>query len=92
MTSEEIAARGGMSILEVNSLSWLPSWDTVAVSKVRQFSEACGVDFTDRALLRGHSSYIRRGASWKYLKQSPMWNDYYKPMIAAYIQYRVKQS
>lgn len=90
MTSEEIAAASGMSLMEVNSLAWLPSWDNVPVIKVRQFSEACGVDLTDRAQLRGHSSYIRRGASWKYLKQSPLWDVYYKPMIAAYLQYRAR--
>lgn len=89
MLSEEIAAASGLSTMEVNSISWLPSWDNVTVAKAKLFSEACGVDFTDRARMREHSAYIRRGASWTFLKQSPLWETYYKPMIGAYIKHRV---
>lgn len=83
-----IANRAGMTIMEVNSLSWLTSWDSVPFVKIRPFMEACGIDLTNKEILRTHSSYIRRGAPFKYLKLSPDWEKVYKPLIIAYVSTR----
>ena len=86
MTVDEIAAKSGLDPLEVQSLSWLASWDTVPFGKVQRFSEACGIVICDRAVLRMQSAYIRRGAPFKYLKRSADWERVYKPMIEAYVR------
>ena len=85
MTASEIASRGGMTVCEVNSLSWLTSWEGVPMRQVRQFSLACGVDFCDRANMREHSAYVKRCASFKYLKKSPEWDSVYSHMIRTYV-------
>lgn len=88
LTSAIIAQRSGMTVMEVNSLSWLTSWDSVPFVKIRPFMEACGIDLTNKEILRTHSSYIRRGAPFKYLKLSPDWEKVYKPLIIAYVSTR----
>lgn len=88
MTVEEIAKAAGISVLEVNSLSWKASWDDVPYKSIRRFVEACGIDLTNRADLRKHAAYIRRGAPFKYLKRSSDWDGVYKPMIIAYVSTR----
>lgn len=90
MTAVEIADRAGISEMEVNSLSWMTSWDSVPVTKVRAFTEACGVDLTSREKLRVHVAYVRGSGSWKYLKQSPDWRAVYEPMIKAYVRWQTK--
>lgn len=87
-TVHEIASTAGMSVMEVNSLSWQPSWDSLTVDELKRFSLACGVDFTSRDIMRAHSSYLRKNPSFKYLKKSPEWENVYKPMIVAYVQSR----
>lgn len=87
LTTEEISKRSGLSALEVQSLSWLSSWDTVPVSKIRKFSEACGVDFSSRVNMREQSAYIRRSPTFKYLSKSPDWEIVYQPMIKAYVEF-----
>lgn len=88
MTVDEIAKAAGMTSPEVNSLSWLTTWDDVPFSKVRAFSEACGVVLTSREIYRIQAAYIRRDPSFKYLKKSPDWLTVYKPMIVAYVSSR----
>jgi hypothetical protein len=73
--------------MEVNSLSWLTSWDTVPVSQARAFSLACGVDFSSRINMREQSAYIRRSPTFKYLSKSPEWESVYKPMIQSYVEF-----
>lgn len=80
-----IAVRASLTAMEVNSLSWLTSWSDVPFHKIRPFMEACGVDITNKEILRAHACYIKRGASFKYLKQSPDWERVYKPLIIAYV-------
>ena len=60
ITDEEIATRSGLALSEIKSLSWLASWDGVPVSRVRQFSEACGVFFNRRSSMRTTSNISRR--------------------------------
>lgn len=88
LTSSVIAQRAGMTAMEINSLSWLSSWESVPLGKIRPFMEACGVDLTNKSILRTQASYIRRGAAFKYLKRSPDWDKIYKPLILAYVSSR----
>ncbi len=87
LTVEEISKRSGLSALEVQSLSWLSSWDSVPVSKIKKFSEACGIDFASRVNMREQSAYIRRSPTFKYLSKSPDWESTYQPMIKAYVEF-----
>lgn len=82
--AEAIALSAGMSVTEVNSLSWLTSWESVPVDKARRFSIACGVDFTNRLIMKRQIAYIRRSPTFKYLKKSPDWNIVFKPMMIAF--------
>lgn len=88
LTAVAIATRSGLSVMDVNSLSWLGSWDNVPFHLIRPFMEACGVDVTNKEILRTHSCYIRRSPSFKYLKSSPDWDKIYKPLIIAYVSSR----
>lgn len=87
LSSEEIAQRSGMTVMEVNSLSWQSSWDDVSISKLRVFSKACGVDFTNSIVLREQAAYMRNNPSFKYLRKNEQWDSLYKPMILSYLNH-----
>jgi hypothetical protein len=81
LTDEEIAERSGLALSDIKSISWLASWDTVPMGRVKQFSEACGVYFTSRGSMRTISCYLNNRPSYKYLRKSPMWKGQFQPMI-----------
>lgn len=81
LTDEEIASRSGLALSDIKSLSWLASWDTVPMGRVKQFSEACGVYLNSRGSMRTISCYLNNRPSYKYLRKSPMWRDQFQPMI-----------
>ena len=92
ITDEEIAARSGLALSEIKSLSWLASWDSVPVARVKQFSEACGVFFNRRSSMRTISCYLNNRPSYKYLRKSPLWKDQFQPMINLLLASQPKRS
>lgn len=91
LTDEEIAVQSGMPLSEVKSMSWLDSWDNVPMRRVKQFSEACGVYFTNRASMRTLTCYLKNRPSYHYLRKSPLWKDQFQPMIALLLQSQQKR-
>lgn len=92
LSDEEIAQRSGLPLPEIKSLSWLVSWDNVPVRRVREFSEACGVFFTNRRSMRTLSCYLKNRPSYKYLKKSPLWKGQFQPMISLFLESQLKHS
>lgn len=86
-TAEEIAEDSGLTVFDVNSLSWLTSWDSVPVSKARSFMEGCGIYLDSRESVRSHRAYMKRDPSYKYLRKSTQWNEFYKPLIIQYARH-----
>lgn len=93
LTNEEVATNWRLTdptrtSNDVISMSWKMSWDGVPLGQVRGFTEACGVYLEDRNNLRKHSVYVRRVPTWKYLKRSSLWNEFFYPLATAYIASR----
>lgn len=89
LTVEEIAARGRLTVLEVNLLSEQTQWDTVMFGGMTRFLTGCGIDFTKRADMKRIDSYIRSKPTWKYLRNSGLWTSLYEPMLKKYAQSRL---
>lgn len=88
MTNAEISNLSGLSIAEVNAISMLTTWDRVPLFKIRAFTEACGIRLCDRNSFRSQCAYMRRGPTFEYLKSSPDWETFFKPLILAYVSTR----
>lgn len=90
ITDEEISQRSGIPLSEVKSISWLVNWDDVPLRRVRAFSEACGVVFTDRDKMRTLTCYLQSRPTYRYLRKSPNWKDQFQPMINLLLQSQQK--
>lgn len=84
LTAEEIAARGRLSITEVNLISHQTDWAQVTLTSMRAFLNGCGIDFCKRADMHRVDSYIRAQPTWKYLRTSGLWTSLYEPMLKKY--------
>lgn len=83
LTNEEISQRAGLPVSYVVNLSRQTSWDYVPVEHLIRFSKACGIDFGNHQVMTLHNHfYRRRGAGkWRFLRRSPEWETYYRPLI-----------
>lgn len=84
MTTEEIASRCGWIVTEVEQIANTPTWDSVSLTKIRTFTRACNLDFTDRDQLNVAQSYLREQDAhpkWSYLLNSPLWKPVFMPLI-----------
>jgi hypothetical protein len=84
LRDEEIARASGLPVSKVRSLSWEVSWDDVPVGIMLKFSEACGVDFSSREILRMQTKFLSRKPVMRYLRKDREWETKWSPMMNAY--------
>ena len=84
LTDKEIADRSGLTVFEVKTLSTLTRWDDVPVGTMWKFLVGCGTDFCKWADMKRIDAYRRSRPTWKYLRRSGRWLDYYEPLLKAY--------
>jgi hypothetical protein len=85
LTEQEIAARTALTVLEVSLISKLTTWDDVPLKSMQGFLRGCGVDFCNRSDMRRIDAYRRCQPTWKYLRRSGQWLEYYEPLLKAYL-------
>jgi len=89
LTDEEIAADSGLSVPIVKSLSWLTSWDTVAIGTAQAFLRGCRIDLNSREKMRFIASYLKSKPTYRYLQKDPtLWETQFKPLVAVYLSHR----
>lgn len=89
LTSIELAQRTGLSEFEILTLSDQVDWRGVDIYTMRKFTEACGLDFTDRVAMKRVHTYLkgktvagqRVAPRFGYLRKSPLWQTLYEPLI-----------
>lgn len=81
LTEAEIAQRSGLAPYQILTLSALPSWHGVDLFTMKRFTEACGLDFTSSKTCKRIEVYLKGRPTFKYLRRSPHWDSFYRPMI-----------
>jgi PhoPQ-activated pathogenicity-related protein len=85
LTTTEIWGRCcNLRTYHVDSISQLTTWDTVTLDNMRDFTQACGLDFCDTKAWRRAEDYLRHAPTFRYLHASPQWETYYKPLLIAW--------
>lgn len=82
LTSREIADKSGLTVGQVEFVSERTSWDGVEVAVFRRFTSGCGLDFFDRKAMKRVRAYLASHPRYTYLRSSPDWSSYYRPMLA----------
>jgi hypothetical protein len=70
-------------------ISRYTSWDGLPIKTLREFSQACGMDFTNSAQMRRADQYvIERGllAKATFLRRSPHWKTHLEPLLELWLK------
>ena len=82
LTTEEISNVSGLSAAKVEFISQgTASWREVLLSDVAPFLRGCGLDFCNSIQMRRVAAYLRKQPSFEYLRKSPRYETYYKPLL-----------
>jgi hypothetical protein len=86
LTTAEITERSrvAVSTYTIESISGLTSWNRLTIDDMRDFTQACGLDFCDTKAWRRAEDYLRHAPTFRYLHASPQWETYYKPLLIAW--------
>lgn len=94
MTTGQIVNRSSLRLwtYEVEAISQQTSWAGVPVDKAIAFLKACSVDFADRRQMRRIRQRLLKepktpGGRFAYLKRSPEWGHYFKPLLQRYVSH-----
>jgi hypothetical protein len=83
LTTEEIAlASGALSSAEVEAISRETSWRGIRYDDALAFQRGCGIEF--HKSMRRVNDYLAKRPSFQYLRTSPDWESYYKPLLVAW--------
>ena len=94
LTTEEISKQSpsaegifdGISCAEVEAISKETSWCSIGYYESLAFQRGCGLEFHDNAAVRRVNDYLSRRPTFRYLRASPLWKSYYKPLLVLYRQ------
>ena len=81
LTTKEIANLSGLTVSMVEGLSHSTTWRGVDVYTVRDFTVACGVDFTNPLHMKRLSQYLHKRCAFHYLRKDRRWGDYYVYLV-----------
>ena len=81
LTTEDIADRSGLPTSMVEGLSHATTWEGVDVYTVRDFTVACGVDFTNPLHMKRLAQYLQKRGAFHYLRKDEGWGTYYIHLV-----------
>lgn len=88
LTVEEIctaAAPGGspstLAVIIYNQFSQETDWLRITMQEGVHFLRGCGLSFDDAKAMRRADDYLAKTPNFEYLRKSPDWESYYKPLI-----------
>jgi hypothetical protein len=87
LTTAEIAARSGLSISEVKTLSTFTTWTDVSIGTMQAYLKGCGADLDNRDWLRKNAAYMAHIRSLpRYLRKSAEWATVFEPLIRVWVR------
>lgn len=88
LTDEQIRARsqGTLTLSDIKSLSYAPTWENVPVGTMRRFCLACGVDFAHRPTMRRLNRYLKTRPRFRHLTRDPNYPEY-RTMLKEYYEF-----
>ena len=81
LTTKEIADQSGLPSSMVEGLSHATTWRGVDVYTVRDFTVACGVDFTNPLHMKRLAQYLHKRGAFHYLRKAEAWGSYYIHLV-----------
>jgi hypothetical protein len=89
LTCHEIAERSGqpldicntLSTMEVMEMAKQTNWKGIGALEMFSFMRGCNLMLDDTATMRRVSDYLRKNPNFEYLRVSPDWESYYKPLM-----------
>jgi hypothetical protein len=85
MTDAQITENSGLWLSDVKRLSFLTTWNEVAVWDMQAFVKACGVDFANREQMRNANRYITKDPKFSHLRRDKNFPAF-KEMLLVYLQ------
>ena len=89
MESSEISERSGLSLTQVEAISYQLDWRGVDVPSAKSFLAACEIDFSSRDQMKRVSQRLTKklrtpGGRFAYLKESANYDRYFAPLLARF--------
>ncbi len=56
-------------------------WKLINLPDALEFMRGCQIDFCNTAQMRRVDDYLRKEPNLEYLRKSPEWDNYYKPLL-----------
>ena len=82
LSTSEIAKLSSLPVSMVEGLSHSTTWEGVDVYTVRDFTVACGVDFTNPLHMKRLAQYLQKRGAFHYLKKDKDWGNYYSHLVS----------
>jgi hypothetical protein len=74
-----------LSLPMIEAISGEIGWHEIEMLDVSKFLRGCGVDFCNQDHMRRVDDYLRKKPTFRYLRASPQWEAYYKPLMKRWI-------
>ena len=87
MNDHEIRQRSGLCVADFMWLQHSLSWDEIPEAKKIAYLKGCGIRLDNWRSYSRLVRMVRRGA-WRHLKNSPLWETHFKPMLELYLHGR----
>lgn len=84
LSTPEIMVRSGLSQGNVAFISEQLDWSSVTLPNAIAFCDGCGLGIGDARAWRRVRDYLSRNPTFRYLRASPEWGPYYKPLLQAF--------
>jgi len=65
----------------VEALSKTTRWDSIPFGDMHCYLVGCRIVFTSTVDMRRVTDYLRKNPNFEYLRKSPEWDSYYKPLL-----------
>lgn len=83
-SSKELSDLTGIALPVIEAYSWSASWNDIPIASGFKFARACGIDFASTRSMNRAYAYLNKNPTFKYLRQDPQWETYYKPLLLAW--------
>lgn len=81
LTNEQIGFASGLPRYVVDSYSVQENWHAIPVMDALAFMNGCGLGLNDMKAWRRVESYLRMNPTFRYLRISGEWENYFQPLL-----------
>ena len=86
MSTDCIAAFSGLDQPSVEFISHQTSWKEIRLQDALQFLMGCRLGIDDTQAWRRAMDYLSKRPTFRYLRASDDWSDYYEPMLRKWLE------